>query len=323
MPALPALPAELFGVPWPYVALDAIIAFPCQVVYFYCLAALLDLRDRRLFWAIALAVLLVVAPLRTAIPLWARNVAMVIVTIAVPLALSRGSLRQRLMVICGGWIAMTATEFPTHALWLAVSGGQELTHDALIAQGWGFVTFQSLFHIAIVILFMALVGKATQRLAGDGDGARQPSLPRGYTLASLVTVLLLFTAMAFVCYASEGTGSIFIAASVVCTALFASMLALIASAGRYSRTQRERLRAESSQRQLDDYLERYRATHDAVREISRMRHDLRNHIQAITGLARAGEWGRAKRMHEALMEKATDSSAKATAAGAAAKGGQA
>lgn len=275
---------------WGYYVLDALTVWPAELLFIFAVTKFVPLRSNVLFWIIRVAVLALYV--RSALPVEVLAVASPIITLFVyillPLIMSKGPLRRSVLGVVLSLVSLFAAELV--ATGIGVSLGIKTFDYAAISQYLPQFVLMHAFHF----LFLAVILFCTYQVLLRID-REQTDPGQRFVMGFLVAqVLLLTLAMAISEYLYPDDPLLaygLTALAIMCVVVDAL---LYVAYERFRQKQREDLRLQLLESQLDGYLAAYGSALESVEQVSKMRHDLRNHLQVISTLCAQGDFAAAR-----------------------------
>lgn len=265
---------------------------PVEVVITYAYSKLLDMRSVPAFFAIRLGFCLLLVFTREALPPSLRMGTAIALYMLIPLFCSKGAFARRAMVALLAGVLISIAEIAGALPWVMLTGST-VANLQLAQQFAGEFWFMHLFHILVVTtLFFALyalLGRVAKSESECDDG-------RGILLFSafpLTQLLLLSAGLAMNQYLLVQSVPFFWVLFALCFVCLVMDFLLFAMLDNYNKRQLAAQRAQLLQEQFDRSLAQYSAVAQGVMEVSKARHDLRNHLQVVRTLSEKGAFDKA------------------------------
>ena len=275
-----------------------------DVCTIYLFQSLLPIRNKRLFWGIQLAGIVVVRLVRTFVD---PTMGWVFLPIALggPLLLSEGPLIRRAIAVAFGFVLITAAEVPMALLWATLSGEELMSVAAAYGHLPLYISLETMYAFLLIIVSL-VVRVPSRRFVGGADVSRTSYVVAAFPLTQAI---ILVVCMRYISFTVAYHAAVLLVGSLVCllaiVADFLLMRAVQASADKAVAD----LAAEAISRAADDYLARYAGLERSIELTSMLRHDIRNQLGVIAELMATGEDGQALALVKALEHEAEEASA--------------
>ncbi len=247
---------------------------------------LLPMRRPLAFFVVFNLVTAVLTTVQASMAAFFSLINLVINYCGVPVLFWRGALGRRVM--CGLLLtALVAVDETLSMLVFSLVGIPQYRADTLSPE---FLTALRVPYAA----FLVAGGFGLQYLlARVGFGVRGRAGQAFVAFAALELAMVLAPFFLLFYYAESGRAPLYVFTGVILFAL-AALVAVLFSAERFNRAERERARSRELEDDLRAYLERSRAALLASGQVARFRHDQRNHLQVVASLIERGELDEAR-----------------------------
>lgn len=279
--------------------IDIVGVLPAQIAFAFALSKMLAIRNLPAYWVSYLGFVLIVTGLRSHLAFEFRLIASVLMVLIL-LAMSKGGLARRLLIIVLAYLVLFFVELPGSGLWMAMTGSPISDYDA-VRHHLGAFFFTHAIHLALLAVLLAVLCSIVDRFDGEGQGSgRAVRLPALFTLLQLVLVgVMLFLPFGSI---DESMPYYVLGALLSLLGLVADLL-LIAAMGRYAQKRFADGRAAMLGEQLDRYLANCEELVYDIENVAKMRHDVGNHLQVILAMSECGRFSEARK-HLELVQSA-------------------
>lgn len=261
-----------------------ILSFLNSVVSLYFLLRILPVRRRGALVAAAVVPNVLVSVLRLVERGNSGSLLWMLYELLLPLPFWRAPLAHRLLASSASICLKLALEMLMGVVWILATGTPNASYDA--------ASLSPVLSVLGRVLFLVLyLGGATLLLrAGSrirSDAVRRMSL---VPLCALVMVQVAVIELLFLPGFAELGGEVpyYLGGLLVLVVCVLADVALFAASRRYFEERGEREYADALERSLDECLREEAARMTVLRDAARVRHDLRNHLQVVSGLISRG-----------------------------------
>lgn len=197
-----------------------------------------------------------------------------------PLALWRGAVAHRMILVAGDLVTMALVEALGAMIWLPLTGGPFGSYEAAAAS-----PVADAFCRVLMISFLACRIPVFRRLSSALERLDLPAA----LLAPLVLLIFLQMGVIIAFYYTSVAGAMGTPAyyaGMLCVAAFAVAAdgMLLGSVARAAEARRERVRTEELAIRLGVRIAEEREMLEGASRAARLRHDARNHLQVLAGL---------------------------------------
>lgn len=280
----------------PNALIDIIGVVPVQMVFAYALSRMLSIRNAKLYWALEISIVMLLAIFRSYMGVEFRLAASAPLAL-VPLVLSEGALSRRVLTVVLAHLVLFFAELPGGALWVTLTGMPVADYDAVRAHFDAFVITHAA-HLVLLVPMLAVLCQFLNRFSGKGQG-RAAWVPVAFTAVQLVLVNVMI--LLPLGYIEESMRYYALGVALSLLGLAADLLLFLVM----KRVAQKRLadaRAAMLEEQLDRYLSRYEEFVEDVENAAKMRHDAGNHLQVVLTMSERGRF-REARKHLELVQR--------------------
>ena len=278
--------------------IDAAARLPGFIVLAFFWTKVLDVRSIKAYWLVWLAIWLVQSIVRpfdgfgTVGSIGLFFVQMIVF----PLAMSRGRLWYRVLVVASTTIAIVLSE--TFAmLFSALVGFNKIpTYFEILDDPVAYLVCQTVILLEFAVLFYLLYLVFARLLRQQGS----PMLVCfGIGLFAQMVLTYIMIGVTQWLFLGEDDAMLGFAVAFALVNLCADALVLL-SVSRANAAYAQNQRARLLRSRLDATLAAFKGLADEVQAVARFRHDLRAELQAAASLVRAGEYARAGALVDGL-----------------------
>lgn len=254
---------------------------PSELLVSYMFTKVLALRSVAAFWALRIA-FIALGVVRSLFASVLYSLFLVVLTFAIPLALSKGPFSRRLITVAAVLACLFVTEALSSMWWALSTGDPVFGYDAALAYLPEFLQMHAAHLVVMAAMFSGLYALMERLFRNDvGRGLR---LFAAFPLMQLVLLGLVLMGGRFV-----GGSGYYMVGSMLSVLCLAADALLFVSIDRYEKRRRKEQEAAMLQERLDSQLARYREVEAEMQRAARLRHDLRNHLQVVFSLSERGE----------------------------------
>lgn len=225
----------------------------------------------------------VVAEVFVNIPSFSSTVVFAVICVPCTLLLFGGSLSKRLFVCALLMASATTAEVLGECLWSIFTGGAPTGSNAASLEHYPAHVASCLCGAVLLLALLFAMKPQVDRVDAQGG-----TLYGGFAAPILAQAVPLYFMGRGVMFASTGETGIYVAAAAVGVACLAGDVGLVWASAHLQEQYAARRRAKELEGRLEGLLDHYRSEAQAVEHGARLRHDLRNHLQAIAILAEQG-----------------------------------
>ena len=273
-------------------------AAPLAVAFVVMQATVLPMRRRALFVLVQMALFLVLTPLEGAPGV--KNLAVMALLVLSPLPFYSAAADARAFVVSACGLAISAGELLSSIVWIAMVGGS-LGPDTILAHPGIRLACEMLGTsvIAICCLVFSHMGRNNHRLYPDHAPSALAYYPSTQLLLLIGASSLVSWGLRYSPHALEPLACLggLLALTIGCLALDARLIVVWRH---YQQGMRDKEQMDALMGQFDESLRRYPQLEEEAARFSRMRHDLRNHLQVATVLIERGDYDQARAYLESL-----------------------
>lgn len=280
--------------------LEVLITLPPQVAIAWGFTRVLPMRCAPLFVASNVAIVTALnATGERFLDVWAGLALLVAVCFVLPFFLYQGSRLLRAVVVVAANVCDNLVHALANAIWAVlmrapVPDDMGPYYDAVRANPVSFAVSEFASIVGAIGLFV-LLAAAVRRFRG-GEAFAHGWISFAFLLTQVVLMVEAMAVAAFFDISVE-------MATILCL-LFAGCLVadglLLRGMVRYERLLLDHERGDMLERQLQTSLASYSQVVNEIERMGRIRHDLRNHMQMVEGLAASGQVERAREQVAAL-----------------------
>lgn len=274
--------------------IDCLNVLPTQFLFAFTLVKILGTRHPKLYWTLTIASTLLFMPFRTTIPLSLKALFSVVCLLVLPIALLRGNLFKKTMVVVIANTIMAAAEFPAGLIWVALTGSEIMDYDAVLAHIPEYFGDTILFHTSCCILALWALYRICERLGISEEKSTQVSIKDGIAYRAFLPFVLVQMPLLYIVafmglqFMNASTTDLFIAIVLYAIAIVTDAL-LLFDIRRYQEKERIDMEAEALSRSVDESLAAASVMQASLQEAAVLRHDLRNHMHVVKSLCEHGE----------------------------------
>lgn len=271
-----------------HIFIDFFGAGLAQLLFTYLLTTVLDIPNKKLFWALELPLLLIAIPLRSFYGYGLRAVLSAMCAMVVPFVLSRGKWTVRLVIVFLSSVVLTLAELPAVFLWMLLTGQDSVSYEILAGNLPAF-GIMSLAHWAILIAFMAVERKLIQRYTKQQAEALSTQVQLLLVCFPLVQMTLLFFDMFLLVNFDIVTAPTFICMTLLTVFCLVADLFFFNVIYAYAEKEAVSRKVQAMESQLEAYIRQLQPSIAAVKNVARLRHDARNQVQTAVQLSKQGK----------------------------------
>lgn len=264
-----------------------------NLVCLYAVSTMLEPKNKALYWGLQVAALVGFAFIRTDVGPLERTALTLLLAVVLPVALTRGNVLHRLLVVSLCLAVLFVAEFFGNFVWIFITGAPTMDYGA----AWAHLPETLFARTACIVLSVALYAGLRRLMNRQGAGAVRTALFVGFPL---VQVVLLTVGVAVGNGLFAESGAFYGAATAAALVCVAADVTLFRSMERYQRRQDEERRAEALARQLAWGARQNAEIQESLGSVAKFRHDIRNQLQAIAVLVERGECILARNQLQAL-----------------------
>lgn len=291
--------------------LEVCITLPLQVAIAWGFTRVLPMRYAPLFVVTNVAVVTILDAVgERFVDAVTGFVVLLAVCFVLPFVLYRGSRLVRAVAVVVANVCENLAHGVLFVVWTMlmhapVPDDMGPYYDAVRANSGSFAVSEVVGIVAAIGLFMLLA--AVMRKFREGEAFAHGWISFAFLLTQAAFMVELLTVMVFFDVSTEmGTNACLLLAGC----LVADVL-LLRGMGRYERLLLEKERGDMLERLLETSLASYSQVVGEMERMGRVRHDLRNHVQAVEGLAASGQVERARAHVAALRRSLVEDEGKA------------
>ena len=281
--------------------MDLAFVFPVSLVVGYFCTRMLDMERPALFMAVVAASGFVLNLFRAGFTPPVKLLSGFAFDVLLPIAMSRGPLPKRVLVVSLMQVAIAADEIVGTMVWLLLANAPSADYGAAREHFGAFVLMHAV-HMVVLVALLACLEAALKRRRGETE-----AVPLGLFAGFPATQFALLIMAVFLGYYHYNDS---VAYYAVCSFL---MLAALAVDALFLRTLHERAKAQAEKERLaavetrmNDCYEHYARVVDVGEKMAKFRHDARNQLQVVRALAESGDYDAAcdhARALEALLKR--------------------
>ena len=277
----------------PDALIEVLSTLPLQVAIAWGFTRVLPMRHAPLFVVVDVAVVTALSVVDVGlVDVWVGLALLFAVGFVLPFFLYQGSRLMRAVVVVAANVCDNLVHGAVFAVWAAlmrapVPDDMDLYYEAARASTATFAVAHVVGILVAIGLFL-LLSAAMHRFRGDAA----PShgwISFGFLLTQVALVVESLIVLAFFEVSTEMALSL----CLLLVGCLGTDWVLLGGMSRYERLLLERARGDVLERQLESSLASYGAVVTEMERTGRVRHDLRNHLQAVEGLAASGQVDRA------------------------------
>ena len=275
--------------------IDCLNVLPTQFLFAFTLVKILGTRHPKLYWTLTIASTLLFMPFRTTVPLSLKALFSVVCLLVLPIALLRGNLFKKTMVVVIANTIMAAAEFPAGLIWVALTGSEIMDYGAVLTHIPEYLGGAILFHMGCCILSLWALYRICKYLGISEERSTQAGIKDDIAYQAFLPFVLVQMPLLYIVafmelqFMNASTVDLFVAIILYAAAIVADAL-LLFDINRYQEKERIDMEAEMLSRSVDESLAAASAMQASLKEAAALRHDLRNHMHVVKSLCEHGEY---------------------------------
>lgn len=270
-----------------------------SLVPYLFLAWMLPPKSPRVYWAVCIGMMACLCLLRPFYTPLLRITLMLLTTVVAPMALLGGSFPRRLIVMTVCLLLQSCAEMVGAGLWVLMTGLGTMDNNLAWEHPLPFLLSGTVGHLVCLPLMLAGVMKAyrhwfpLRKGCADVEGAT-PSWLVWYSLFPVTQLLLLVMIESIVTDHCHGDPVYTLVILVLFFLCFVADSLLAASMAQSAKKEQADFEAAALEKSVAACLEQVKIMEAEMMEVSRLRHDLRNHVQVAQLLAAQGRYEEAR-----------------------------
>lgn len=270
-----------------------------SLVPYLFMAWMLPPKSPRTYWAVCIGMMAGLSLFRPLYTPLLRIALMFLTTVVVPMMLLGGSFPRRLIVMTVCLLLQSCAEMIGAGLWVLMTGLGTMDNSLAWEYPLPFLLTGTVGHLVCLPLMLAGMMKVYQRWfplrKGDGGaGEATPSWLVWYSLFPLTQLFLLIMIENIVADHCHGDLAYTLAILALFVLCFAADGLLAASMAQSAKKEQADFEAAALEKSVAACLKQVKVMEAELMETSRLRHDLRNHVQVAQLLAVQGQYEAAR-----------------------------
>ncbi|MCI9262856.1 hypothetical protein [uncultured Adlercreutzia sp.] len=273
---------------------NVICGFPVSVVYYWCVQRILPPRSKKVYWAAAVAAMILTQFLKPVLTPFARMGLGLMGSLAVPFFCLRGSVVRRVLVCLASMLLQFAAEVVCAIVWVSLTGLQLMDNALALAHASAFVAAMIVGQMIVQPLLLTGLRWVCNRVLPEKGEVSSSRWTARFILFPALQMVFFYIVMTLCFDAGQDSlgqlvvvFSLFVLCAMVDAVLFVQM-------GRWARKREADIEAALLEERLAAYLQDLEVTQRLLTDTAQLRHDLRNHVAVVQLLAARGDYAEAK-----------------------------